>query len=131
MVHNLTLLRDVQGAIPPPARQAEAVRPFVTETPAFRSWFGQSAVVDGEGKPMVVYHGTNADFNSFGAERGKPSSELGFFFSADAEIASRYAGFDPEGNFHSPDIGSVMPVYLSIKNPLEVDLGGAGWGAGR
>jgi hypothetical protein len=28
-------------------------------TPEFDAWFGDSVVVDADGKPMVVYHGTN------------------------------------------------------------------------
>lgn len=32
---------------------------------AFRKWFGDSKVVDADGKPLVVYHGTGADFNVF------------------------------------------------------------------
>lgn len=34
-----------------------------TQTPAFKRWFGDSKVVDAEGKPLVVYHGTNASFD--------------------------------------------------------------------
>src|SRR5690606_13767023 len=30
-----------------------------TETEAFRKWFGNSKVVDGQGQPLVVYHGTD------------------------------------------------------------------------
>ena len=33
-----------------------------TETLQFKEWFGKSKVVDEEGKPLVVYHGSTADF---------------------------------------------------------------------
>lgn len=33
----------------------------VTETAPFKNWFGDSKVVDENGKPLVVYHGTNWD----------------------------------------------------------------------
>jgi hypothetical protein len=36
-----------------------------TTTPEFREWFGDSKVVDAEGKPLVVYHATNDDFEAF------------------------------------------------------------------
>lgn len=36
-----------------------------TETEAFKRWFGDSKVVDAEGKPLVVYHGTPNDFSQF------------------------------------------------------------------
>lgn len=32
------------------------------DTPAFRKWFGDSKVVDGDGKPLVFYHGGAPDF---------------------------------------------------------------------
>jgi len=38
---------------------------YQTETPAFKRWFGDSKVVDENGKPLVVYHGTNRDFDAF------------------------------------------------------------------
>ena len=36
-----------------------------TSTPAFRRWFGESKVVDAEGRPLVVFHGTGATFDAF------------------------------------------------------------------
>ena len=36
-----------------------------TETLQFKEWFGKSKVVDEEGKPLVVYHGSTADFTEF------------------------------------------------------------------
>ena len=45
----------------------------LVRTPAFKKWFGDwendaenaSKVVDENGEPLVVYHGTNKDFNVF------------------------------------------------------------------
>jgi len=88
-----------------------------TETPAFKKWFGDSKVVDAQGKPLVVYHGTSAekDFSEF---RG---SKL--YFSPDPAYASGYADGGQIPGFPKAD-SRVMPVYLSIKNPLDLrDLG--------
>lgn len=74
-----------------------------TDTQAFKRWFGDSKVVDGEGKPLVVYHGTSGNFDAFRGDDGH------FFGTAD--IASDYA---------TSSVGeapSVYPVFLSIKNP--------------
>jgi len=30
-----------------------------TETPEFKRWFGNSKLVDKDGKPLMLYHGTN------------------------------------------------------------------------
>ena len=31
----------------------------------FWKWFGDSKVVDEQGRPLIVYHGTNQDFDEF------------------------------------------------------------------
>ncbi len=37
-----------------------------TDTPEFKKWFGDSKVVNEDGTPRIVYHGTNGgDFNVF------------------------------------------------------------------
>ncbi|MGB2166377.1 MAG: hypothetical protein ACPH3M_04015, partial [Candidatus Puniceispirillales bacterium] len=36
-----------------------------TDSPYFKKWFGKSKVVDENGKPLVVYHGTDRNFDSF------------------------------------------------------------------
>ena len=35
-----------------------------------KKWFKDSKVVDEDGNPLVVYHGTDADFNAFGGRKG-------------------------------------------------------------
>lgn len=67
-----------------------------TDTPEFRNWFSDSKVVDNEGKPLVVYHGTNQDIESFLAERSgtntnSASSRAGFFFTTSSAEAGDYA----------------------------------------
>jgi hypothetical protein len=39
----------------------------VTEAKAFKAWFGDSKIVGPDGKPLVVYHGTKHDFDTFEA----------------------------------------------------------------
>jgi len=75
-----------------------------TEGAAFKDWFGDSVVKNKNGKPLVVYHGTPYDFNSF---RGDGVLNL---FTPNAEHAS----------FFARGAGSTLPVYLSIQNPLEI-----------
>ena len=45
----------------------------VTESPHFKKWFGNSKVVDKDGKPLRAFHGTSKDFFAFNTEaaRGK------------------------------------------------------------
>jgi hypothetical protein len=66
------------------------------ETKEFKQWFGDSEVVDNDGNPLVVYHGTGRDFTEFskdllGASTGAPSAKLGFFFAGDPDTSNKYA----------------------------------------
>lgn len=87
----------------------------------FWKWFKDSAVVDSDGKPLVVYHGTNANdsgdafssFDTYASNYGLMG--MGGYFTADSDVANSYT---KKGKGNSP---SVYPVYLSIKNPLDMD----------
>ncbi|RRV28908.1 hypothetical protein EGJ86_23540 [Pseudomonas sp. o96-267] len=95
-----------------------------TQTPAFKTWFGGSRIVDTEGKPLVLYHGSRTKgeaIDSFDLLRTGSSTDSGWlgtgFYFGDRAAADAYAGhheFDPD---HFPQGGVVYPVYLSIKNP--------------
>jgi hypothetical protein len=84
-----------------------------TTTDAFKRWFGDSKIVGKDGNPLVVYHGTDKDFDTFDISRsGSSSGEYlgkGFYFSQSADMAGAFAG---EKN------ALVMPVYLAINNPF-------------
>jgi hypothetical protein len=86
-------------------KQQETGITKVTELPEFKTWFEGSKVVDDTGAPMVVYHGTNADFEAFELEA---LGELkGIWFTKKPEIANRFTG--KEG-------ANVIPAYMSAKN---------------
>jgi hypothetical protein len=81
----------------------------------FVRWFGGSEVVDKDGKPLVVYHGTAKTFDKFYQkdDTKSPSKLIGFFFSPSAKMASdhiaRRSGGEPGSQ--------IYPTYLSVKNP--------------
>jgi len=83
---------------------------------AFWAWFGDSKVVDEEGRPLVVYHGTNANVYSEGSfETFNTNGERGgAFFSSDPQIAEAYGEERYDG-------------YLSLQDPLIVFANGKGW----
>ncbi|AOS80267.1 hypothetical protein Q5W_15460 [Hydrogenophaga sp. PBC] len=93
------------------------------ESPEFKAWFGDSKVVDADGKPLVVYHGTRADFDTFSPEAtmsaGRVESEYGraFYFTTDPATAESYGESARQDGAHR-----VLPVYLSLRNPYIVDL---------
>lgn len=91
-------------------------------SPAFRRWFGQSAVLGPRGRPKVVYHGTTApEFPAFRAKLN-PKEQLGFgiHFAEDPSFASRYA-HDQAVVRRKGGPGRVIPVLLSVQRPLLAD----------
>ena len=77
----------------------------------FTEWFGDSKVVDAEGKPMVVYHGTNVSqpFNTF-VVGPVGNSGIGIYFTTLAESASEFSG--------TKDGSQIIPAFVSLKNPF-------------
>jgi hypothetical protein len=71
----------------------------VTNTAAFKSWFGGSKVVDDDGKPLVVYHGTTQNIEHFTREKANVEADFGagfYFASSIHDINANYAGFGPD-----------------------------------
>ena len=136
MTHNLTVQQDVHEAVPPAARAAEVMRGPVTENPNFKAWFGDSKVVDEDGKPLVVYHGTRGNVEAFDTGRVKerfPHSE-GLYFISNPKAASVYAdsvqnaaeNFNPASKFGRPveEGANVVPAYVSLNNPKIIETRG-------
>lgn len=81
-----------------------------TQTKEFKEWFGDSKVVDEDGKPLVVYHGTNEEFNVFdknkrGSNTDKGIFGKGFYFSKNLKTSQAYGK-------------NIKETYLSIQNPF-------------
>ena len=82
-----------------------------------------SKVVDSNGEPLVVYHGTNADFTVFDRKkiglnyRESGNSEYGGFFFTDRKSSAENFSKDFTGNNNS----KVMESYLQIVNPYEIE----------
>ncbi|EKY4114267.1 hypothetical protein RCP98_006020 [Pseudomonas aeruginosa] len=97
---------------------------------AFQNWFQGSMAVDAEGNPLLMYHGTRADFSTFGNVGGRFEASKGFYFTTSANRASLYAdsvvnlaeGWNPASTFaRAPEQGAnVMPVHLQMRNPLVI-----------
>ena len=110
--------RDSQGRLLAPngkpsnltERQYAQVR-----TKAFKNWFGDwendpknaSKVVDENGEPLVVYHGSkNGDLSTFDYKHLR-NADSGFFFTSDKEYAKQF--------------GDTRGFFLNIKNPNVTD----------
>ena len=92
------------------------------DTPQFKAWFGDSKVVDADGTPLVVYHGTRRDFDAFDAQHtgsGMGNTGFlgtGFYFTRSPFTASGYAG----NRDNSIEGRKILPVYLSLQRPLNI-----------
>lgn len=90
-------------------------------TRTFKEWFGDwennpteaSKVLDENGEPLVVYHGTSDrwsiyDKNSFGKHTDKGYYGKGLYMSSIKNKAAQY--------------GDVMPLFANIRKPLRVGI---------
>ena len=94
-----------------------------TGAEAFKRWFGDSKVVDAEGKPLVVYHGTARDFAEFrkgsGGKGQRADTDGAIFFGGDPRAVDFFARMESR---RSGEGERVLPVYLRLTNPIEHDF---------
>ena len=91
-----------------------------TDSPEFKAWFGDSKVVDEDGNPLVVYHGTTVkDIDIFKSGDNRVDGN-GIYFTSSEEVAESYSGKSQKA--------TIMSVYLSFKSPLVIDARGGYWG---
>lgn len=103
------------------------------QSDAFAKWFGDSKVVDADGKPLVVYHGTNQNIGAFDPARiGSRDAGFfgtGFYFTPDKDIASEYADTAVEDTGEGE--ATTMPLYVALQNPFVWDMSDEGADATR
>ena len=122
----------------------------IAKTEDFKEFFEGSKVVDENGEPLVVYHGTTQDFGSFDIEKGDVENDFGkgvYFSNNPNDVEENYSGEGPdltnkierraeqieqEQEIEYDDAkeiartemighgGVTMPVYVSIKNPVYI-----------
>jgi hypothetical protein len=92
---------------------------------AFKKWFGDwenspktaSKIVDENGEPLVVYHGTYSKFNVFdreelGMSQGRsPANMFGFYFSNNKNVSQSFGKY-------------VLSCFLNIRKPKFKDIEG-------
>lgn len=85
----------------------------------FWRWFGNSKLVDGSKRPLVLYHGSESDFDVVDVNKGIGKNHgTGMFLSNSIAVVNSYA---------HPRTGNVMPVYVKALSSVEVDGKGANW----
>ena len=86
---------------------------------SFNKWFEGSKIVNEDGSPMVVYHGTDTKFDVFDESllskvTGDDVSKAGFHFTDSKSVAENYA---IPSVLKSGKDKVIIEAYLSIKNP--------------
>ena len=82
----------------------------------FIKWFGNSVVVDSDGNPLVLYHGTTHNFDVFNT---KPDNrEIGSHFGNRRQANQRLA--EPGNGSYGTRGDNIKAVYLRIENPIRL-----------
>jgi hypothetical protein len=96
------------------------------DTPEFKRFFGDSKVVNADGTPRVVYHGTTKDFDvPKTSYKREEYAKFGFHVGTEEAANTRLVqtdGLEAQG-------ANIMPVYVRAENPLRMDENRLGrWG---
>ena len=87
-------------------------------TTAFKKWFGDwennpdnaSRIIDKNGEPMVVYHGSPNDFKIFDYGKIQTTRRAGFYFTRNIDLAKNYQ----KG-------GELIEAFVNLRKPLNSD----------
>lgn len=91
---------------------AEAESTRSADQDAFHPWFGNSKAVTSRNEPLVVYHGTASNIESFDQDKASVGlMGVGFYYTTSCAEAAAYAAAGGIG-------ANVIPAHLSIQNPL-------------
>lgn len=75
----------------------------------FWRWFGDSKVVDEQGRPLIVYHGTDSKFDTFDKSKnwhGGLTYGKGFYFTPQKSLAQEYGK-------------NIISAYIKATKPVE------------
>ena len=97
----------------------------LVRTHEFKNWFGDweknsssaSKIVDDNGEPLILNHGSRSKFTVFDLNKGGESNSIagvGFWFSSSKEFGEKFANDIWYGDEKEPVL---YHAFLSIKNP--------------
>ncbi|MDL2342467.1 MAG: hypothetical protein QFB87_05320 [Patescibacteria group bacterium] len=89
-----------------------------TKSPEFKKWFGDSKVVDENGKPKVMYHGTAADIETF-----KPKQADAIFITDNPHFAE---GFSYLSENYMRENGmegakNILPLFVKAEKTFDYE----------
>ncbi len=103
-----------------------------TKTPEFKNWFGDSKIFDADGAPMVLYHATSKDFDTFipGGENPAMSGPAIWLTTERESPPAAHnirqvpgkPGFSYGNQSGKYTPGSnILPLYVRMEKPFYVD----------
>ena len=82
-------------------------KPASVQTNAFKKWFGDSKIKDDKGEPLIVYHGSDKEFNTFdlnAEKKNRTGNPRGIYTTPNKAEAKTYGK-------------NVMELYAKSENP--------------
>jgi hypothetical protein len=90
----------------------------------FKRWFRNSRIVDSNGRPLVVYHGTQGKFKAFDTAQSELGSHFGTKNQANEFVQTPESEMSREGWAEAVRFegrtDQIFPVYLSMQNPIRM-----------
>lgn len=120
-VHTLRFNEQLENELSEQGSALYAIGEHYVHTDQFKNWFGDweanphesSKIVDENGEPMVLYHGTGNDFTTF--DDSDP-----IWLTPERREASVYADFHGRRFDTSERSPNVMPVFANVRNPADI-----------
>ena len=107
----------------------------VHEQPAFQRWFGNSKVVNPDGSPKILYHGSpdargifgpEGRFATTGERHNGTDPDRAYFFTDSYTTAHSYSDASRAFDYQNA-LNCVLQMYVSLRHPLEIDAEGKNW----
>jgi hypothetical protein len=93
----------------------QLIHPTIEGIRNFWRWFGDSKVVDSQGRPLVVYHGTPKNIGN--PDPSKAVRLSGFWMTPGRKIANAYAAAGVRDAMTYREGANVLSLYVKVENP--------------
>jgi len=111
-----------------PGLEVPIQAPVLTQTAAFKEWFGESQVRNDDGTPKVAHHGTaRGDRVGNIFRKSRATSGPMAFFTESAEIAKKYSETKADTSLEAPEDYAGWFKMMPKGARTEVDLRRAWW----
>ena len=113
---------QVSGASTQGTASLDQSAPAQTDSPTFKNWFKEGAVVEADGSPRPVFHSTFTEFTAFRVDDNQLGIHMGTQEAAENRTDVKRREEDMFGSGRE-NLGEpiIMEVYTNIQNPLRID----------